>query len=95
MKTFITILLIAVSSTFFGQEYNLKQGYLAEGYDVVSYFSNTAEKGDKEFTTTHNAVKFKFSSKKNLDTLKVRLINTFLLIVLSNWYKRGKSCYEP
>ena len=70
MKTFITILLIAVSSTFFGQEYNLKQGYLAEGYDVVSYFSNRAEKGDKEFTTTNNAVKFKFSSKKNLDTFK-------------------------
>jgi YHS domain-containing protein len=70
MKTFITILLIAVSSIFFGQEYNLKQGYLAEGYDVVSYFSNRAEKGDKEFTTTHNAVKFKFSSKKNLDTFK-------------------------
>jgi hypothetical protein len=70
MKTFITILLIAVSSTFFGQEYNLKQGYLAEGYDVVSYFSNRAEKGDKEFTTIHNAVKFKFSSKKNLDTFK-------------------------
>ena len=44
MKTFITILLIAVSSTFFGQEYNLKQGYLAEGYDVVSYFSNSSRK---------------------------------------------------
>ena len=70
MKTFTTILLIAVASTFFGQEYNLKKGYVAEGYDVVSYFSNTAEKGDKEFTTTHNAVKFKFSSKKNLDTFK-------------------------
>ena len=70
MKTFITILLIAVSTTFFGQEYNLKKGYLAEGYDVVSYFSNRAEKGDKEFTTIYNAVKFKFSSKKNLDTFK-------------------------
>ena len=70
MKIFSTILLIAVSTTFFGQEYNLKKGYLTEGYDVVSYFSNRAEKGDKEFTTIYNAVKFKFSSKKNLDTFK-------------------------
>ena len=70
MKTFTTILLIAISTTFFAQEYNLKKGYVAEGYDVVSYFSNTAEKGAKEFTTTYNEVKFKFSSKKNLETFK-------------------------
>ena len=70
MKTFTTILLIAISTTFFAQEYNLKKGYVAEGYDVVSYFSNTAEKGAKEFTTTYNKVKFKFSSKKNLETFK-------------------------
>ena len=70
MKSFITILLIAISTTFFAQEYNLKKGYVAEGYDVVSYFSNTAEKGDTANTATFEGVKFKFVSKQNLDTFK-------------------------
>ena len=52
MKSFTTILLIIISTTFFAQEYNLKKGYVAEGYDVVSYFSNTAEKGDTAYTAT-------------------------------------------
>jgi YHS domain-containing protein len=70
MKTFITILLIAISTTFIAQEYNLKKGYVAEGYDVVSYFSNTAEKGDTAYTATFEGVKFKFVSKQNLETFK-------------------------
>jgi YHS domain-containing protein len=70
MKNFITILLIAISTTFFAQEYNLKKGYVAEGYDVVSYFSNTAEKGDKAYTAEFEGVKFKFVSKQNLETFK-------------------------
>lgn len=70
MKTFTTILLITISTTFFAQEYNLKKGYVAEGYDVVSYFSNTAEKGDTAYTATFEGVKFKFVSKQNLETFK-------------------------
>ena len=70
MKSFTTILLIAISTTFFAQEYNLKKGYVAEGYDVVSYFSNTAEKGDTAYTATFEGVKFKFVSKQNLETFK-------------------------
>jgi YHS domain-containing protein len=70
MKSFITILLIAISTTFIAQEYNLKKGYVAEGYDVVSYFSNTAEKGDTAYTATFEGVKFKFVSKQNLETFK-------------------------
>ncbi|RZN84201.1 MAG: YHS domain-containing protein [Winogradskyella sp.] len=48
-------------------DYNLKKGYVAEGYDVVEYFNNNAVKGDKNFTTTHDDVKYKFASQKNLD----------------------------
>ena len=70
MKNFITILLITISTTFFAQEYNLKKGYVAEGYDVVSYFSNTPEKGDSAYTAKFEGVKFKFVSKQNLETFK-------------------------
>lgn len=68
MKTFLTLIFLTISTTFFAQNYNLKNGYVAEGYDVVAYFNNKAEKGDKEFTTTYDGVKFKFSSKENLET---------------------------
>jgi YHS domain-containing protein len=70
MKHFITILLITLSSTFLAQEYNLKKGFVAEGYDVVAYFNNKVEKGDIKFITTYDRVKFKFSTKENLETFK-------------------------
>ena len=70
MKHFITILLLSISTTFFAQNYNTKQGFVAEGYDVVSYFNNKAEKGNKEFTAEFDGVKFKFSSKDNLEIFK-------------------------
>jgi YHS domain-containing protein len=70
MKHFTTILLIAFSTTFFAQEYNLKKGFVAEGYDVVAYFSNTVAKGEIKFTTAYDGVKFKFSTKENLEIFK-------------------------
>jgi YHS domain-containing protein len=70
MQHFTTILLITLSSTFFAQEYNLEKGFVAEGYDVVAYFNNKAEKGDIKFTTTYDRVKFKFSTKENLEAFK-------------------------
>ena len=70
MKHLITILFLTISTTFIAQDYNTKKGYVAEGYDVVSYFNNSAEKGNKEFTTEFDGVKFKFSSKENLETFK-------------------------
>jgi YHS domain-containing protein len=70
MKNFITILLLSISTSFFAQNYNTKQGFVAEGYDVVSYFNNKAEKGNREFTTEFDGVKFKFSSKENLEIFK-------------------------
>ncbi|TXD53470.1 MULTISPECIES: YHS domain-containing (seleno)protein [unclassified Polaribacter] len=69
MKYF-TLLVFLISTTFFAQEYNTKKGFIAEGYDVVSYFENKAEKGNKEFTIEIEETKFKFSSKDNLETFK-------------------------
>jgi YHS domain-containing protein len=70
MKNVITVLFLLISATFFAQEYNLKKGYVAEGYDVVSYFSNKAEEGNKKFTTEFDGVKFKFVTAENLATFK-------------------------
>ena len=68
MKQLITILFIGITSAFFAQQdYNTKKGLVANGYDVVAYFNNTAEKGKKKFTTNHDGVKFQFSSKENLE----------------------------
>ncbi len=47
--------------------YNIQKGYVAKGYDVVSYFDNEAKKGDKKYTFVHDDVKYKFSSKENLE----------------------------
>jgi YHS domain-containing protein len=70
MQHFISILLITLSATFFAQEYNLEKGFVAEGYDVVAYFNNKAEKGAIKYITTYDRVKFKFSTKENLETFK-------------------------
>lgn len=70
IKRLITILLFTFSITLFAQDYNTNKGFVAEGYDVVSYFDNKAEKGNKEFTSEFDGVKFKFSSKENLAKFK-------------------------
>ncbi|WP_242203941.1 YHS domain-containing (seleno)protein [Aestuariivivens insulae] len=63
-------LFILVSLHTFSQtpDYNLKKGYAANGYDVVSYFNNTPKEGKKEFVTTFDGVNYKFSSNENLIT---------------------------
>lgn len=72
MKFFLVVLLIGFSASLFSQELdiNTKRGYGASGYDVVAYFSNTAKKGSKKFTTTHNGIKYKFTSEENLTIFK-------------------------
>lgn len=51
-------------------DYNTKRGYVVEGYDVVSYFENKAEKGNKDYTTTYDGAKYKFVSQAHLETFK-------------------------
>jgi hypothetical protein len=67
----ILILLFLVSSTVFSQQnYNLKNGFVAGGYDVVSYFNEKPEKGKKKYIAVVDGVKFKFQSKINFDKFK-------------------------
>jgi YHS domain-containing protein len=68
MKIIFLLLSIATSSVFAQTiDYNLKKGYIANGYDVVAYFNNEALEGDKKFSSQHDGVHYKFSSEKNLN----------------------------
>ena len=66
MKSIIFVFLFISTVVYSQQDYNLKKGFIAGGYDVVAYFNNKAIKGKKKFTATYDDVKFKFSSVKNL-----------------------------
>ena len=67
MKSLIILLTITISSLSAQTiDYNLKKGFIANGYDVIAYFNNEAIEGDKKFTTSFDGIKYKFSSEKNL-----------------------------
>ena len=67
MKFFYLFIFLFSVGTYSQQtDYNTKKGAIANGYDVVAYFNNTAVKGKKKFTTKHDGVFFRFSSAKNL-----------------------------
>ncbi|MDG1384479.1 MAG: YHS domain-containing (seleno)protein [Flavobacteriaceae bacterium] len=71
MKKIITIVLLVIGYSINAQsvDYNLsKKGHVAEGYDVVAYFSETAKKGSKKYASEHDSVTYLFSSQDNLDT---------------------------
>ncbi len=72
MKQFLILVIAFVSFQAIGQQidYNLKKGYVAEGYDVTEYFNNKAIEGTTKFTTEHDKVKYKFVSQENLDKFK-------------------------
>jgi YHS domain-containing protein len=68
MRYIIYIFLFGIVSAQAQTDYNTKRGFIAEGYDVVSYFENKAEEGSKAFATTYKGVKFKFTTKAHLET---------------------------
>lgn len=71
MRTAITIILLVFTTSIFAQKnYYTKKGVVAKGYDVVSYFSNEAKEGSKDFSTKYDGVSFYFSSKENLETFQ-------------------------
>ncbi len=73
MKNLVIFLLLSISTTFFAQkiDYNTSKGFIAEGYDVVSYFTDKKPlEGKKKYQATFDGVKFKFSSEKNLQLFK-------------------------
>lgn len=70
MQSIILTVIIMLSSTLsFGQKtnYNLDNGYIAERYDVVAYFSNKTIEGKITYSTSYDGAKYKFSNKENLD----------------------------
>jgi len=67
MKHLIYIFFLGVVFAQAQTDYNTKRDFVAEGYDVVSYFDNKAEKGHKDYKTTYDGVKYKFVSQAHLD----------------------------
>ena len=51
-------------------DYNLQKGFVAEGYDVVSYFSGTAEEGQQQYAYTYDGATYLFASEAHLETFK-------------------------
>ena len=73
MKQILLLFFISISANLIAQQtdYNTKKGFIAEGYDVVSYFTEAKPvEGKKKYQTMHDGVKFQFSSEKNLDLFK-------------------------
>jgi len=68
----VIILLLLSSVTTFAQELDVndQKGFIASGYDVVSYFSNKVIKGNSKFTYTYQGGHYKFSSQENLNKFK-------------------------
>lgn len=70
MKNIFVLFLLISSSIFSQQNYNTKKGFVANGYDVVSYFDGKPQKGNKKFITVFDQVKFRFQSEENLKKFK-------------------------
>lgn len=71
MRAFLVFFILGLTTSFAQQiDYNVKKGYVVEGYDVVAYFNNEALKGNKQYTTTYDGADFKFASQENLDAFK-------------------------
>ena len=71
MKNFIPLLALLISTIGYSQtDYNLEKGFVANGFDVVSYFSNAPKKGSSKFTTTYDGATFRFATEANLKKFK-------------------------
>ena len=75
MKTLKLVLaitmMILVETTIKAQTPPVDDNGLAiGGYDVVSYFSGTAAKGESKYTVNYKGVNYRFSSKENQKTFK-------------------------
>ena len=66
-------LLLFLSQALLSQQidYNTKKGFVAEGYDVVSYFTKkTPLKGNKIYEATFENAKFRFATQEHLNLFK-------------------------
>ena len=66
-QVLILFTVVVMSPWLMAQEdvYNLKDGFIAEGYDVVAYFDGMAVDGDDAFKSHYDGVGFRFSSLEN------------------------------
>lgn len=68
LRTMLVCILIMVRLTSsLGQsvDYNVEDGYIAEGYDVVAYFDNRVSEGSSQYVLLYKGAKYKFSSTEN------------------------------
>ncbi|MFC5048052.1 YHS domain-containing (seleno)protein [Aquimarina hainanensis] len=66
MKKRVLIICLFVVTFFYAQQdYNTKNGLVANGYDVTEYFNNKAIKGDPNFTSSYNGVSYQFITAAN------------------------------
>ncbi len=73
MKNIYLITVLSFISIFtFAQkiDYNIQDGYIAEGYDVVEYFNKKAVKGKQKYMLTYNNAKYRFLNEENLKKFK-------------------------
>lgn len=72
LKPILTLVLLISSLSVFSQKtnYNLEDDFIAEGFDVVSYFDQTPKEGLDDYVFTYDGAKFKFSSLSNLEKFK-------------------------
>lgn len=62
--------MFAFTSVLAQENANLKNGYAAQGYDVVSYFQNRSVKGKAQYQHTFEGIKYKFYDEENLSTFQ-------------------------
>lgn len=70
MKNFLVLIILTLAGNLLSAQttdYNIDGGYIAEGYDVVSYFDGKAQKGAKDYSLEYDGIKLKFANQENLD----------------------------
>ncbi len=73
MKKLVIVIVLSLVGVFsFAQkiDYNLENGFIAKGFDVVAYFSGKAVKGKQKFIFKYDGVTYKFSTQENLNRFK-------------------------
>ncbi|MEQ8470111.1 MAG: YHS domain-containing (seleno)protein [Marinoscillum sp.] len=67
----LRLMIILAMSLLQSSNWNVnKKGYVAEGYDVVSYFNGAPMEGSKKFRHEYKGVTFLFATTENLNTFK-------------------------
>lgn len=86
MKLFLVLCFLSVCTLQAQQiDYNLKKGYVAEGYDVVSYFKGTPVEGKKsllQHTTGQNLNLARQKIYKSLNKIPNIIFRNTVAIVL-------------